>query len=119
MKTDSKMSKNASASGSLPGCPLDAPKKDLVNDKRVKTPGQGDQSIEQEVQYSSEEDEDKETVQMKILAELRRVHDSLDDVETKVADCRKDRDSGDRSGTKSKLSNHKQSNCDVKRKKIQ
>ena len=84
------MSKNASASGSLPGRPLDAPKKDLVYDKRVKTPGQGDQSIQQELEYSSEEEQGKETVQMKILAELRRVHDRLDDVETKVADCRKE-----------------------------
>ena len=102
VKTDSKMGKNASASGSLPGCPLDAPKKDLVYDKRVKTPGQGDQSIEQEVQFSSEEEQGKETVQMKILAELRRVHDRLDDVEMKVADCSKEKDIGDRRGTKSK-----------------
>ena len=65
VKTDSKMSKNASVSGSLPGRPLDAPKKDLVYNNRVKTPGQGDQSIEQEVQYSSEEEQGKETVQMK------------------------------------------------------
>ena len=114
VKTDSKMSKSVSASGSLPGCPLDAPKKDLAYDKRVKTPGQGDQSIEQEVQYSSEEDQGKDTVQMKILAELRRVHDRLDDVEMQVAEGRKDKDNGDRNGTNSKLS---KLNCDVKRKK--
>ena len=66
----------------------------------MKSPGQGDQSINQEVEYSSEEDQVQDTIQMKILAELSRVNDRLDDVETWVTDNRRYKESGDKTRLK-------------------
>ena len=108
-----KMSNFVNAAESPLSHPLQAHKKALSHIKRVSTPDHDDQSITEEVRYSSEEEEDEQSnIQRQILAELNRVNDRLDDVETQVAGCSKDKNIPVRKGHK--LSNQKYFNLYIK-----
>ena len=93
--------------------PLHAYKKDLISVNRFCTPGHGDQSVLEEVNYSSEEEDGRDKIQTQILAELRRMNDRLEDVETQVAGCSKDKNIPKKG---QKLSSQKHSNQWVKGK---
>ena len=86
-----KMSKSGNVTESPLSRPLRTHKKDLLPIKRVRTPGQGYQSIVEEGNYSSEEKDGRDKIQTQILAELRRMNERLEDVETQVAGCSKDK----------------------------
>ena len=107
------MSMSANVTESPLSRPLHAHKKDLVRAKRVCTPGQGDQSVVEEVNYSSEEEDGRDKIETQILAELRRMNERLDDVETQVAGCSKDKTIPKKG---EKLSSQKHSNQWVKEK---